>query len=246
MILLFQNGIGLLSLLPWLRSQGIGLFKTKRRPFLIFRSLVSLTAIGFSFVAIQKISLVNTMLFTNASPLWIPFVCLLWLKVPIRHILWPGLIGGFLGIILILQPGGNVINGATLFALAAGVLQSINMVAVRELSHTERSHTVMFYYFLVCTLVCLPWSWVEWVQPTPLAWGQMITIGVLLTCGQWSFVRAFHHANASDLGPFCYSAVVYSLLIDWALYNQFPDLWAWLGIILVCAGGIWAIRNSQK
>ena len=66
-----------------------------------------------------------------------------------------------------------------------------------------------------------------------------------LRLGQWTFVRAFHHAKASELGPFCYAAVVYAVLIDWALYKQMPALLVWIGVALVCAGGIWAIRFSS-
>jgi drug/metabolite transporter (DMT)-like permease len=149
-ILLFQNLIGLMTVLPWLKKHGWGLLHTERFGLILFRSLISLIAIWLSFLAVQRISLVNTMLFNNASPLWIPFVVLLWLKLPIRHIIWPGLIGGFLGILLILKPGAEVIQSATLFALGAGLLQSINMVSLRKLSFTERNHTVLFYYFLIC------------------------------------------------------------------------------------------------
>lgn len=245
-IILFQNLIGLITVLPWLKKHGWGLLHTERFGLILFRSLVSLIAIWFSFLAVQRISLVNTMLFNNASPLWIPFVVLLWLKLPIRHIIWPGLIGGFLGIILILKPGAEVIQSGTLFALGAGLLQSVNMVSLRKLSFTERNHTVLFYYFLICSVICLPLSIFEWTTPSPVVWGEILAISVLFALGQWAFVRAFHHAKASQLGPFCYIAVVYSVLIDWMLYGQIPDLLAWIGIGLVCAGGIWAIKTAES
>jgi drug/metabolite transporter (DMT)-like permease len=244
-ILLFTNLIGLISLLPWVYKHGWDLLRTDKWGLLLFRSIVSITAVAFSFYAVQKTSLVNTMLFQNASPLWIPFAVLLWRKIPINHKLWPGLIGGFIGIILILQPGKDVIQIGSVFAIIAGFLQSFNMISVRLLSYTTRNHTVMFYYFLICTLVCIPLSIYQWKTPTPSAWGEIISIGVLFTLGQWAFVRAFHHAKASYLGPFCYSAVVFAILIDWGLYGQVPNLLSWIGIALVCAGGIWAIRYNQ-
>src|SRR5579862_1335964 len=244
-ILLMQNLIGLASVLPWLSKHGWGLLRTEHFGLILFRSLVSLSAIGLSYLAVQRTSLVNTMLFNNASPLWIPFVVLLWRKIPINHILWPGFIGGFVGIILILQPGKEVIQLGSLFAIAAGILQSFNMVSLRVLSYTERNHTVMFYYFLISSLACLPLSLYEWTLPGMGVWTEIACIGILFTVGQWCFVRAFHHAKASQLGPFCYSAVVFAVLIDWGLYGQIPSLLSWIGIALVCAGGIWAIRFNQ-
>lgn len=245
-ILLVQNAMGLISLLPWLKSHGFGLMWTENFGLILFRSLVSLVAILLSFVAVREISLVNTMLLTTTSPLWIPFIVRIWKKTPMNHLLWPGLICGFLGIILILRPGKEIYQLGAFLALGAGILQGVNMVSLRVLSHSVRNHTVMFYYFLICTVVCLPFSIYSWVQPTKIDWMEMIAIGLCLTLGQWAFVRAFHHAPASRLGFFCYSAVVYSVLLDWALYQQVPDWLAWLGILLVSLGGIWTIRISNR
>jgi drug/metabolite transporter (DMT)-like permease len=244
-ILLFQNLIGVVSVIPWTIRHGIGYVKTERFGLILFRSVVSLMAYWMSFMAVQKISLLDTMLFSNSSPLWIPFVLLLWLKTPLKHVLWPGLVGGFLGIVLILKPGVDVINPGTLFALGAGVLQAVNMISLRQLSHTDRNHTVLFYYFVICSIVCLPLSLLTWNSLSFTVWIDVLIVGILFTLFQWTFVRAFHHAKASLLGPFCYSAVVYSVFIDWSLYGQIPDLLSWIGMGLVCAGGIWAIKKGQ-
>jgi drug/metabolite transporter (DMT)-like permease len=245
-ILLFQNLIGLATLLPWLKKQGWRLLQTERFGLIFFRSIISLMAVWFGFLAVQRISLLNTMLFNNTSPLWIPFVIYFWQKIPIKHILWPGIIGGFLGVILILKPGSNLIQAGTFFAIGAGLLQSINMVSIRQLSYSERNHTILFYYFLICSVICFPISLMHWTTPSLVVWGEIFVIGILFALGQWAFVRAFHHAKASQLGPFCYSAVVYSVLIDWMLYAQIPDLWAWIGIGLICAGGVWSIKTSPS
>lgn len=232
-------------MLPWLGKHGWTLLRTDRPGLLLFRSLISLLAVYLGYLAVQRTSLVDTMLLNNTSPLWIPFVIWIWLKTPINHSLWPGLISGFIGIVLILQPGKEILQIGVLFALGAGVFQSMNMVSLRVLSYTERNHTVMFYYFLITSIVCLPLSIYEWVQPTWVVWIEILAVGLCFVLGQWAFVRAFHHAKASQLGPFCYSAVVYSILIEWILYNQAPGWVAWIGIALVCAGGIWAIRFSR-
>ena len=104
-ILFIQNLIGLITLIPWIQKHGWGLMRTRRFGLLLFRSMASISAIALSFLAVQRTSLVDTMLLNNSSPLWIPFVVLIWLKKPINHFLWPGLIAGFIGIVLILNPG---------------------------------------------------------------------------------------------------------------------------------------------
>ncbi|MBF8262798.1 MAG: putative rane protein [Parachlamydiales bacterium] len=69
-------------------------------------------------------------------------------------------------------------------------------------------------------------------------------IAILSTAAQFATIRAFHHASPTALGPFNYCSVVYAGLLDWGLYGVQPDLWSWIGIILICLGGIWAIRQG--
>ncbi len=245
-ILMFQGFIGLIFILPWLYAHGLESLKTKRFGLIFFRSFVG-GIVGFTlvFLAVQKTTLVNTLLLANASPLYVPLVFWVWKKIPINHLLWPGVIGGFLGIAFILQPTREIVNIGALFALAAGVLGSINIVGNRLLSYTERNHTVIFYYFGITGLACLPVSLYQWVSPTLWDWGGILAIGILTAVMMWCNFRAFHFAKATVLGPFFYSSVIYSVILDWALYGEVPNFLAWIGIAFVCAGGIWTIFFSR-
>lgn len=241
-ILMFQGFIGWALVLPWLYTHGWETLKTKRFGLIFFRSFIGGVG-GFAliFLAVQKISLVNTMLLSSAGPLFVPLVFRIWRKVPINHFLWPGVLGGFIGIALILQPTATIVNPGAFFALAAGILLSFNIVSNRLLSYTERNHTVMFYYFGITALTCFPLSLYQWIWPSFWDWWGIITIGIFTAVMQWFNFRAYHFAKASVLGPFIYSAVVYSAILDWAIYGEIPNFIAWIGIALVCAGGIWTI-----
>jgi drug/metabolite transporter (DMT)-like permease len=242
MILMFQGVIGWILVLPWVYVHGWGTVRTERFGLLFFRSFVGgVIGFGLVFLAVQKISLVNTLLLNSVGPIFVPLVLRVWRKVPINHLLWPGLIGGFIGIALILQPTKSIINPGALFALAAGIILSFNIVSNRLLSYTERNHTVMFYYFGITAITCLPLSLYQWVWPSFMDWCGIVAIGILTMAMQWFNFRAYHFAKASVLGPFVYSSVVYSVILDWAIYGEIPNFIAWIGIALVCVGGIWTI-----
>ncbi len=244
-VLFFQNFVSFVLILPWVFHHGIHTLKTERFGLIFFRGFTGLCTFLFLFLAVKKTTLVDAMLLNNTGPLFVPFVIWLWLKTPINHKLWPGILGGFVGIIFILRPGAEILDIGALFALGAGVCLSLIMVAVRLLSYTERSHTVLFYYFLIASLGPLPFMVAQWTSPTPIVWLELIGVGTLSVLGQWCFLRAFHHAKPSQLGPFCYSAIVYSAFIEWAIWGNIPDVWAWVGILLICLGGIWTILYSH-
>ncbi|HSX26550.1 MAG TPA: EamA family transporter, partial [Chlamydiales bacterium] len=244
-VIFFQNFIGLLGVIPWIFHHGSSSLKTDRFGLILVRALTGLLSFIFLFMAVERTSLVDAILLNNAAPILIPFVTWIWLKIPINHKLWPGIIAGFLGIILILKPGKEIIDPGALLAFGAAISSSITMVSIRLLTSTERHHTVLFYYFLIASFLCLPISLYTWKNPTGIEWLYLIGIGVLYYCGQWAFIRAFHHAKPSELGPFCYMAVVYSGFIEWILWGNIPDLLVWIGIALVCIGCIWTIRHSK-
>ena len=243
-VIFFQNFISLLMVIPWIWKHGISSLRTQRFGLILVRSLGGLISFSLLFLAVQRTSLVDAVLLNNAAPLIVPFIVWIFLKIPINHKLWPGLIAGFLGIIFILDPGKEILNTGALYALGAAVSLSIVMVSIRLLSYTERHHTVLFYYFLIASAACLPLSLLYWKNLNGEQWLELFVIGILSFFGQWAFMRGFHHAKPSQLGPFCYSAVIYSGLIEWVIWDKVPNLFAWIGIALVCFGGIWAIRAS--
>lgn len=245
-VLFFQNFIGFLSTLPWVYHHGIASLKTNRIGLIFVRSIAGLLSFTCLFLAVQRTSLVDSILLNNASPLILPFLIRLWLKVPINHRLWPGIGVGFVGILLILQPGKEILDPGALFGLGAAATGSVVMVSVRLLSYTERHHTVLFYYFAIASAIVLPWMIMKWDPLSTQDWIYLGAIGLCSTFGQWMFIRAFHNAKPSQIGPFCYMAVVYSAILDWALWGSIPNLLAWTGIILVCLGGIWTIRYSAQ
>lgn len=245
-ILSVQCFVSLLLTLSWCLKHGTRSFKSQQFGFIIFRSAVSTLGFGLLFLGVKYTSLTTAVLLNNAAPLILPFIIRLWLKKPINHKLWPGIIGGFIGIIFILKPGKEILNPGALFALGAAVTISISMISLRLLSRTDKSETILFYYSLVGFLMTLPFALYNWRPIDLTTWLILLAIGFFSFIGQWTFNQAFQYGKPSQLGPFCYMAVVYSGLIEWALWGTVPDLYAWAGILLICAGGIWTIRHTRQ
>ena len=245
-ILCVQNFVSLLLVLPWIFTHGTKFFHAHRFGLILFRSVISTIGFGLLFLGVKFTSLVSAMLLNNAAPIILPFIIWIWLKKSINHKLWPGIIAGFIGIVFILKPGKEILNPGALFALGAAVTICISMISLRLLSKTDRNQTILFYYFLIGFLVCLPLTFYFWQPIAARTWLILISIGVHSFMGQWTFNKAFQYGKPSQLGPFSYMAVVYSGLFEWAIWGTVPDLYSWAGILLICAGGIWTIRHSRQ
>jgi drug/metabolite transporter (DMT)-like permease len=245
-LVFFQNSISLVLLLPWVIRDGIGNLKTEHLGLHCVRGISGMLSQYFMFVALNYIPLVDAVLLVNAAPLFIPIITWIWLKHRIGVGLWLSLVIGFIGIVLILQPGRDVVSWATPLALVAGILSAIALVTVGRLNTTEPSLRILFYYFLISTILTAPLLITKWSPPEPRAWIYLIGIGLTMAIAQILLILAYEQASPSRVSPFNYSVVVFSGIIGWIVWNEIPNALSIVGTILVCAGGILSVIHYHK
>jgi len=245
MVLLFQNGISLLVILPLMLKGGKKSFKTNKPKLILLRTIAGYGSFCFIFLAAQYTSTINVVLLNNSAPLILPLIIWLWRGVKIGAKLWLGIFVGFVGIALILQPSGPMVNLGILFALFSAFFMAISMIVQRRLVKRESSRTILFYYFFLATIVSIPFAIMEWKPIGIKVALLLICLGLLSVIGQMLFLRAFRFQKPSLLAPFNYSGVVYAFFVDWAFWDQIPAWKSILGILVVCAGGILSILEAN-
>ncbi|MBI2743471.1 MAG: DMT family transporter [Chlamydiales bacterium] len=244
-IMLFQNLVGLLFTLPSVIKHH---FKDVRRaPFrlLLIRCIFGQLNTVMVLMAIRSISLANTVLLNNTAPIFVPLVAYFWLKKKIEKKIWIGIFLGFLGVMLILKPTSEVFNYGATYALIGGVFLAVVMITIRLLSSKEKSRVVMFYFFLTGVLLALPFSIATWTALSAQTLILLIGLGLITIIAQSIFMLAFRYGSATQLSPFTYTAVVYSALFDWFFWDKIPTYLSIIGMILVAAGGIYAIFYTR-
>lgn len=245
-LVFFQNSISLVLLLPWVLRGGSAGLKTSHLGLHVVRGGAGMLSQYFMFVALNYIPLVDAVLLVNAAPLFIPLITWIWLKQTINEKMWASLVVGFIGIILILQPGASVFSWATPLAIVAGVFSAIALVTVGRLNLTEPSARILFYYFLISSILTTPLVIIRWSPPGPKAWMYLIGIGVTMAIAQFLLILAYEYASPSHVAPFNYSVVIFSGLIGWIVWNHIPNALSWVGTVLVCAGGILSVIHHHK
>jgi len=239
-IVFFQYAISLVVLMPWFVRVGVRNLRTHKLKLQLVWSIFGLGSQFLLFVALTTIPLLDASLLANASPLFIPLVVWVWQKERPDAWLAFTLLLGFVGIVLILQPGGasRIVSLGTPIAIAAGVCSAIGLTAAGLLQKTELVPRTLFWYFLLSPLLVSPISFATWTMPTPRAWLYLLLIGVCMAAAQLLTVLAYTQASPSRLAPFNYSVVVFSALIGWVVWNEVPNLLTLAGAVLVAVGGI--------
>lgn len=221
--------------------------KTKKFRLHLIRGVTGILSFTCCVIAISKIPLVNASLLNNTTPLFIPVISFLWLKSAIDKKIWWAIFTGLIGIILILRPNPDeLIKEGDLYGLAAGVFLAIAYVALKILTKTESFVTVLFYYSLISVVLSLPFAIRNWSNPPLLIWLYGVLTGICFVTYLLLLQFAYKHADAVKISPFNYSIVVFTGIFDWIIFNHVPELLTVLGIILVSAGGILALRLHEK
>ena len=131
-------------------------------------------------------------------------------------------------------------------ALGAAFLLALALLSVRWLCETEPNLRILFYYFLLSTVLILPFALVVWQTPEPWTWIYLAGIGLCLLASQVFLIVAYRYASAVTLAPIIYSVIVFTALINWAVWHQVPSFMEVGGMALVILGGVIAMKVGAK
>jgi len=246
MVVFIRCFAGLLAMVPWIiHRRGRGLSTTRFGGHLV-RALAGLAAMYCYFFAISRLPLADAVLLNYSTPLFVPFIAMVWLGEQMPRRLWWPIGSGFAGIILILKPGLALFMPAALVGVASGILAAVALTGVRRLTRSEPITRIVFYFTLVSTLVsAVPLVW-SWSAPDPADWLLLASMGALATGGQFLLTRAYAEAPAAQVGPFSYAAVVFAAVFGWGLWDDVPDAMSVSGALLVCIAGVLTIRLGGR
>jgi drug/metabolite transporter (DMT)-like permease len=213
-------------------------------PAHIVRLASMLGAIFLFFTALEELPLADAVAIAFGAP----FVMLalsgpiLGERVPRGA--WGAVGAGFVGVLIIVKPGGDV-KPAALLAVGASVLYAIGMLTTRRLGRTESVMSLLFWMIagqFALGVIGLPFVW----QPVEARhWPLLVGLAVLNLLGQLGLVRAFANAPPSVVAPFEYTALIWAAILGFIVFGDVPSARLWLGAAIIIAAGLYVMFRGQ-
>ena len=219
-IVFIRNLIGLFILIPWLIRKGISRLHTKHIGLHISRSMVGLTPMVCLFYSWAHLPLAQASLLKQTSPIFIPIFALFWLKESIGLKTIIAIVIGFLGVVLIINPGAAHLNAVIIIALIGAMLSGLAKVFIRKMSVTETPGRIVFYFALIGTIVSSIPAMLSWVSLSWIQIGSLVGIAIFSTIAQLSLSKAYSHAPAGQLVPYTYTSVAFAALFGWLIWDE--------------------------
>lgn len=232
-------------------GQGRALWRTRRTALVVLRALCLAAASLTMGLALQLMPVAETVAIIYLAPFLVMLLAipLLGEKVPLSG--WIGASAGFLGVLLIVRPGGGLAPlGAALALANAGFATGYHLLT-RVLARTETTQAMLFFVALVGTVVfCL--LAVPHLPGLVLPWpdlAMMAALGALATLGHFLFTAAYREAPASLLAPVNYLHLVWAAGLGWLVFGHVPGWVSLAGIALVAGAGVAvavAVRSARR
>ena len=245
MVVFLRSFFGLIFLLPWIYHHKDISLVTIRFYGHLSRSLAGLAAMYCFFYAIANLQLAEAILLNYTAPIFISVIALVWLKEKLSGKIMIAIITGFVGVCLILKPGYNNISQAAWIGLASGMLAALAMVSIRNLSTTEPTLRIVFYYSIITTGVsAFPLIW-YWQTPDIKTLFIMVLAGLVASLGQLLLTYSYSLAPAARVGPYTYATVVFAAVYGWIFWSDKPDALMLAGAVLIIVAGIIALHTRS-
>jgi drug/metabolite transporter (DMT)-like permease len=131
------------------------------------------------------------------------------------------------------------------FPLATALFFALYQIMTRQLAGRENPFTSLFFTALVgalATTLILPFNW---QTPNYTQLTIMIAIGCLGGSGHFLLIHAVESASPSALAPFIYTQLVWSTLLAYLVFGEFPPAISLLGILIIVGAGLLAVDWRQ-
>lgn len=230
----------------FLPQSGLRVLRTKRPLLQLARSLCLLgTSLFFTtgllFIPLAEATAVNFLAPVLVTALSVPL-----LKEKVSRGQWLAVICGFIGVLIIVHPGGELFTPAILLPFCSALFFCFYQLLTRKLAQHDSPTTSNFFAGLCNTLIMsalVPFFW----QVPSLGHGLlMLALG---TCGMTAHLfltQAFRLAAPALLAPFGYCQIVFAGLLGWLLFSHTPDLSALVGIMVICLSGLAAAWQQRR
>ena len=233
---------------------GLGPMMRTDRPLLhLVRSAVGATGMFLNFAALKLLPLADITAFGFVQPIFAVVLAALILKEVVGPYRGAAVVIGFAGVLLMIQPHRGLfaialhgLSAGAGLALTGALSSAFVIIYIRQMSATQKSETIVFYFMTFCAVVgALTMIWWR----TPLTWTSatwLILAGVSGGFGQIAMTFSYRYAEPSLLAPFDYTSMIWAVAFGYMIFGEIPALLVLVGAAVVTAAGVFIAFREHR
>jgi drug/metabolite transporter (DMT)-like permease len=219
-------------------------YKTKRPGLHLLRCVSGLIALVAIFIALRELPLATVVSISFAAPIFTTIFSIFLLSEKVGIFRWLAVFIGFVGILVITQPGVSDLNIYYIFPIIFCLGLSYVAITIRQLSTTEPVWLISFYFSLSITLLSFLTIPQGWVIPSYNDLCLLSLIGIFGGVANLWLSQSYKFSEVSLVTPLKYLALVFAIIFGYFIWDEIPTVKTLLGAFLVIISTLIIFRRE--
>ena len=212
----------------------------------LLRGVLGIAMMASFVYALKQLPLSTAYSIFFVAPLLITALSVPFLGEQVGPRRWIAIGVGLIGVLIVLRPSSaGMLSLPGLAVLLAAAAYAVSAITVRVLVRTDSNQAMVVWLLLLMALGAGALALPDWVPLRLEDLWIVAGIGVVGTLGQYAITEAFRLGEASLIAPLEYSALVWGVALDLALWGVLPDAVTWLGAGVIIASGLYLLHRER-
>ena len=159
---------------------------------------------------------------------------------------WSAIGVGFVGVLIILQPGFGVFRIEAIVPLAAALMFALYGLLTRYAARRDSAETSFFWTGTVGSLAMTAVGLWFWEPMSGSDWGWMAVLCVSGALGHWLLIRCYEVAEASAVQPFAYLQLVFVSILGITVFSETIRTNVAIGAAMIVAAGLFTLWRERQ
>ena len=246
-VLFFRGFCGIIPILFLIpKERFFDFYKTERPALHIKRCLAGLIAIVSIFVALRNLPLATVVSISFASPIFTTIFSIFLLKEKVGFYRWLAVFVGFIGIIIISEPGFSSLNIYYIYPIIFCLGLSYVAIAIRKLSSTEPVWLISFFFSFSILIFSFFSLYQQWIIPSFIDLILLSSIGILGGIANLWLSQSYKYSEVSLVSPLKYLALVFAIIFGYLVWDEIPTIKTLMGAVLVILSSFIIFRREMS
>tara|TARA_Y100000739_G_C20592426_1_gene458618 strand:- start:1075 stop:1893 length:819 start_codon:yes stop_codon:yes gene_type:complete len=244
-VIFFRGFFGLVLYYFIIPRERLKDFYYTKRPMLHFsRCFFGLMALLSIFTALRNLPLATVVSISFAAPIFTTIFSIFFLSERVGYFRWLAVFVGFVGIVIISEPGFSSLNIYYIFPVIFVLGMSYVAISIRQLSSTEPVWLISLYFSAAITLAGLFTIPYGWLMPTLKDLIFLSSIGIFGGVANLWLSQSYKFSEVSLVTPLKYLALVFAIIFGYLIWDEIPTIKTLIGATLVIVSSVIIFRRE--
>jgi|TARA_Y100000996_G_scaffold181179_1_gene141643 drug/metabolite transporter (DMT)-like permease len=245
-VLFFRGFCGIIPILFLIpRDRYLDFYKTNRSSLHFKRCFAGLIAIVSIFVALRNLPLATVVSISFAAPIFTTIFSIFLLSEKVGFYRWLAVLVGFIGIIVISEPGLSDLNFYYIYPIIFCLGLSYVAIAIKQLSSTEPVWLISFFFSLSILILSFFTFYQNWIMPSFIDLLLLSMIGILGGLANLWLSQSYKFSDVSLVTPLKYLALVFAIIFGYFIWDEVPTTKTIIGSLLVISSSFIIFRREM-